>query len=159
MEILSRRQAIKKGLTSYFTNRKCKKGHLSLRNVWGHCHECVKLKNGIYKRRQIEKDPLRFMLYDAKRRSKELNLEFSIKSTDLETPKFCPLLGIELIYGGHDSRDTRSASIDRINNKKGYYKDNVWIISDRANRIKRDASFEEFEKIYKNWQSKVNPGA
>lgn len=42
-----------------------------------------------------------------------------------------------------------SPSIDRIDNLKGYTKENIKIISHRANAIKRDASVEEVEKILK----------
>lgn len=38
-------------------------------------------------------------------------------------------------------------SIDRINQDSGYTKDNIRVISWRANHIKNDATLEELEKI------------
>ena len=53
--------------------------------------------------------------------------------------------------GGLDS----SPSVDRIDNKKGYTKSNIQIISRKANQIKNNASFEEFEMIYLNWKKQI----
>ena len=48
-------------------------------------------------------------------------------------------------------------SIDRIDPKKGYVKDNIIVVSMRANRIKTDATVDEirrvadfYEKLLKN---------
>ena len=38
-------------------------------------------------------------------------------------------------------------SIDRINPKKGYVKENIIVVSMKANRIKTDATVEEIRKI------------
>ena len=40
-----------------------------------------------------------------------------------------------------------SPSIDRINPRKGYTKDNIIVVSMRANRIKTDARFTEIRKV------------
>jgi hypothetical protein len=41
------------------------------------------------------------------------------------------------------NRSNNSPSIDRFDNSKGYVKGNVWIISDRANRLKSNLSKED----------------
>jgi hypothetical protein len=41
-------------------------------------------------------------------------------------------------------------SLDRIDNERGYYKDNVILCSLFANRGRNQASFEEFESFIKN---------
>ena len=41
-------------------------------------------------------------------------------------------------------------------NKKGYIKSNVQIISRKANQIKNNASFKEFEMIYNNWRNQIS---
>jgi hypothetical protein len=68
---------------------------------------------------------------------------------DLEWPEFCPVFGCKLIYGavGGGRGWPNSASLDRIDNTKGYIPGNVAIISLRANCIKRDASLEELKQI------------
>ena len=43
---------------------------------------------------------------------------------------------------------SNSPSLDRLDNNKGYTKENISVISYKANRIKNDASFEEIEKLY-----------
>lgn len=73
---------------------------------------------------------------------KEWDLEFS----DIVWNKTCPILGIELDYYTN-SRKENSPSFDRIDSSKGYTKDNVIIISWRANRIKNDGTAEEHQKI------------
>ena len=58
----------------------------------------------------------------------------------------CPIFGIELEWNGSGFRET-SPSIDRIDSNKGYTKDNVQIISWKANRIKGYASVEDIEVL------------
>jgi hypothetical protein len=60
---------------------------------------------------------------------------------------YCPILGIPLQYANGKLCDA-SASLDRFYPNKGYVPGNVWIISDKANRMKSDASIEEIEKVY-----------
>lgn len=84
-------------------------------------------------------------IYAAKSRAKEKNVGFDITEVDLVVPEFCPVLGIPL-YEISDGRDNRP-SLDRIDNTKGYTKDNVIVISLRANRLKSDASLEELNNI------------
>lgn len=69
---------------------------------------------------------------------------------NLNIPDYCPILKIKLNYDGMDCYRTRgddSPSIDRIDPTKGYTKDNIHIISWRANRIKNDGTPEEHRKI------------
>lgn len=72
-----------------------------------------------------------------KRRAIKLGVKFQLKENDLNIPEFCPYLGIKLEYSG--SRDS-SPSVDRIDNEKGYTKDNIQVISNLANCMKRDVS-------------------
>lgn len=159
MQIITRKEAISKGLKYYFLNKSCPRGHFDQHRVSGGCNTCRKLKERGYKRKQKEKNPLIFIFQDAKRRSKRLRLDFNIVKEDFVLFKKCPLLGIPIKYNGFIKRTDNSASLDRIDSSKGYIKDNTWIISDRANRIKRDATFEEFERIYLGWKKKINPAA
>lgn len=87
-------------------------------------------------------------LYNAKKRGIEFTLEFS----DLDWPTHCPVLGIEINYSLKKMEDT-SISFDRIDPSKGYTKENTLLVSQRANRLKNDASFDELKQIY-NYFSK-----
>ena len=46
-----------------------------------------------------------------------------------------------------------SPSLDRIKPNKGYVKGNTVWISNRANKIKYDSSFKEFEMLYEWFKS------
>lgn len=58
-------------------------------------------------------------------------------------PEFCPYLGIKLTTVVDGGRHESNASLDRIDNTKGYIKGNVQVISSKANFMKRNASIEE----------------
>lgn len=89
------------------------------------------------------------LLHGAKNRARKKNVPFSISLEDIpEIPEKCPILGIPLKHheglpGWHDD----SPTLDRIFNDKGYVKDNLRIISSRANRLKADATLEELENL------------
>lgn len=99
-----------------------------------------------------EKNTIKYFLTTAKRRAKNLNIDFSLSEKDIIIPKFCPILDFELRINGGNSCPT----IDRINNDKGYIPNNIVIISFRANSIKNDANFAEIEKIYNNFKTRFN---
>ena len=71
-----------------------------------------------------------------------------LKESDIVIPKLCPVFKIPLFRVG-GKRTDNSPSIDRIDNTKGYTKDNVWIISWRANRLKNDGTATEFRQLAK----------
>lgn len=90
-------------------------------------------------------------------RAKRSGLEFNLTLEDLIPPKVCPVLGIPLFYGAGKLSDN-SPSVDRVDPAKGYTKENVQIISYRANSIKRNATACELRKIadYIDAHLKVN---
>ena len=85
----------------------------------------------------------------AKLRAKKKDLEFSISIDDILIPEKCPLLGLDLSYEDFGIR-YNSPSLDRKDPKKGYVKENIWVISSRANLLKNDATLEELELLVKN---------
>ena len=81
------------------------------------------------------------------KRAKAKGIEFNLSYEDLlPIPTKCPLLGIPIFYE-QNKRSDHSPSIDRIDSNKGYTKDNVWIISNKANRIKSDATISDLFQI------------
>ena len=49
MEVITRREAIERGLTRYFTGKPCKRGHVTERYVKrGRCLDCEKTQCGVY---------------------------------------------------------------------------------------------------------------
>lgn len=93
-------------------------------------------------------------LYQTKRakfRAKKSNStrtgwEWDVAFGDLQWPTHCPILGLEIDYFT-ETRAENSLSFDRIDSNKGYVKDNVQLLSWRANRIKNDGTAEEHLKI------------
>ena len=89
------------------------------------------------------------LVKDSLKRAKKKGLEHNITYKDiLPFPETCPVLGTPLTL----DTDTRSnsPSIDRIDNSKGYTKDNIQIISTYANALKQDllAPFPLLERYY-----------
>lgn len=82
----------------------------------------------------------------AKHRAKKKNLAFTLEVKDIVIPKFCPVLGLKLQIGDK-GWTAGSPSLDRIVGALGYVKDNVRVISWRANQLKRDGTAEEFERL------------
>lgn len=91
------------------------------------------------------------MWSNAKHRSVKQGVAFDLDLEDLEIPTHCALLGIPLLKGSSSHSDS-SPTLNKIIPNKGYVKGNVQIISMRANRIKDNATFEEFERVYLNWK-------
>jgi hypothetical protein len=98
--------------------------------------------------KSYHKDPVRKLIKLARRRAKERGLEFNLTPEDVVIPELCPVLGIPLLVGPCESTWVDgTATLDRIDNSKGYIKGNVLVVSWRANRIKGDASVEELVKL------------
>lgn len=80
-----------------------------------------------------------------KARAKKYNLEFNLELSDIVLPEVCPVFNHPFIYGDVDW----TYSIDRRDCSKGYVKGNIFIISNKANRIKNNASLEDLELLVK----------
>jgi len=93
-------------------------------------------------------DPVRYLYNQAKYRAKKQGLEFSIEREDLEIPTHCPVFGIPLFFT-EGRRSNNSFSLDRKDNKLGYVKGNVRVISWRANQYKGDLTVQEVRNLLK----------
>ena len=108
-----------------------------------------------YQRSLRREDPINALFKHAKGRAKKRNIPFSITKEDIFIPTLCPLLGIALFIGDGRVCDN-SPTLDRIDSTKGYIKGNIQTISYKANRMKSNSTFEEFQTIYKNWKRREN---
>lgn len=93
--------------------------------------------------------PQKHMLIAAKKRAKDSGMDFDLKVEDLFVPQICPILGIPLSTGNL-TKEKQSPSLDRLDNSKGYTKENSWVISSLSNTMKNDASFEELV-LFAKW--------
>lgn len=139
---------------STYKGKPCKIGHEGIRLLSNkQCVECRKLeyeknkkkysKNRKTKHRQ---QPRKAMFKSARDRAKKFSLAFNIVESDIKIPSVCPVLGIRL-YIGDRTRTDNSPTLDRISNSRGYTKDNVIVVSWKANRIKNDATISELKRI------------
>jgi hypothetical protein len=114
-------------------------------------------KNNVERRNKVNRQwylthPEKALIRAAKQRAIKYKLAFDIKDSDITIPKECPVLRIPLLpFSG--KFHPNSPSIDRIDNSRGYTKDNTVVVSFRANFIKNNASVDELEKIYKFYAS------
>lgn len=82
----------------------------------------------------------------AKQRATKRGLDFDLEYTDVVIPATCPVLGIP-IYDSKGQATDHSPTLDRVDNTRGYTKDNICVISKRANTIKSNATIQELEAI------------
>jgi len=80
----------------------------------------------------------------ARQRAFDKNVPFEITVEDIRIPQHCPVLGIKLTIG---KGDDDSPSLDRIIPATGYRRGNIQVISNRANRIKNDATVDELRQV------------
>lgn len=80
--------------------------------------------------------------------AKQRGIEFDLTISDLyPLPEVCPVLGIPLSYENGSGYTDNSMSIDRVDPKRGYVRGNIVLVSQRANRIKNDATVDELLKV------------
>lgn len=84
---------------------------------------------------------------EARKRARQRNLPFDIEVSDVPIPALCPVLGMQLVWGRGRRQMDDSPTLDRIRPELGYTKNNVWVISWRANRLKSDATLEELRAV------------
>jgi hypothetical protein len=125
------------------------------------CKKCSALKAKKEKERRKNDwkyKPTLHMLNNSKQRAKSSGLEHDLTLNDIVIPDFCPVLGIKLETGDRKNH-YNAPSIDRIDNTKGYTKDNIMIISVKANILKKDATIDELIMIgnfYRELKGKQN---
>lgn len=94
---------------------------------------------------QYRADPARYLWKVAQSRARKTGVEFTIQVGDVVVPTHCPILGNEISI--LTASAANGASLDRIDNTRGYVPGNVAVISRRANRMKGDLSLADLEAI------------
>lgn len=110
-------------------------------------------KRKVIKDRYRDKHPERYILKAARDNSKKSGVEFSLQEEDIIIPDVCPVFKVPML-----PRTRYAPSIDRIDSSKGYTKDNIQIISRKANVMKNDATYEEL-KLFAEWIINVDPSS
>lgn len=155
-----------KPLSEFYKHKNRKDGHS------GQCAECIKTFSKKWYRETIDerkkyyestkerkkqyKSTIRNKnsLSGIKQRAKKKGLEFNLTIEDIPLTAYCPVFGW-LLERTNKAND-KSPSVDRIDSTKGYTKDNIQILSNKANRMKQDATPEELlmfaDWIYKTYK-------
>jgi len=92
-------------------------------------------------------EPEKHLLKTAKSNAKRVGVECNLILDDIHIPDMCPILNIPLYFTPGQATDN-TPSIDRIIPSTSYNRDNILIMSMRANRIKNDGTPDEHFKIY-----------
>jgi hypothetical protein len=117
------------------------------------CRKCQSNKKKKYLSGNPAIEQTNKMFNQARIRAKNKNLPFDL---DLEfirslITSHCPIFNLPLEWSLCRSKLKgpldNSPSLDRIDPSKGYVKGNVWIISQKANRIKNNATHEELKLV------------
>lgn len=105
------------------------------------------------KRRWKEKDPKNawatYAVGGAKDRAARAEIAFDLDKDFIKsiTPDACPVFNTPFIFIGGKRIRPDSPTIDRLYPERGYVKDNVVIISAKANAIKSSATADEIQRV------------
>ncbi len=93
--------------------------------------------------------------HNAKKRAKRKDIVFTILKEEIHIPSHCPLLGIPLMKNPNGRYQwDNSATIDKIDNNKGYVVGNVWVVSSLANLIMSSATAEQIIAVGEGLKAK-----
>ena len=98
------------------------------------------------------------MWQNANHRAKRFNVPFDLQPEDIIIPDVCPVLGISLIRSVGNTHTGNSPSLDRIIPELGYVKDNVLVVSYRANTMKSDGTLEDLKNLYEFYKEVIENG-
>ncbi|MAK31129.1 hypothetical protein [Acinetobacter sp.] len=118
---------------------------LSWKQIYGAIR---RIRNPDRERKYYDKNPSYLLWRNARARSIRKNIYFKLEREDIKIPVRCPVLGLVLHrYPGRRGGGPSSPTVDRIDPTKGYTKENVHVISKRANLLKNDATPDELVQI------------
>lgn len=91
-------------------------------------------------------NPEKFIWERVRNSARTRKIFFDLTVDDIVIPEYCPILGLKLeINTGKLQKN--SPSVDRIDNSRGYTKDNVRVISHEANRMKSNLTLDVLKKL------------
>lgn len=104
-----------------------------------------KLCSTEWQKARRERNPIKYMLIDAKQHAKKKGIEFLIDEKDIlnlfqQQSGKCALTGLSLIW----ELDFLKPSLDKINPLKGYTIDNIQLVIFEVNRMKTNLCMDRF---------------
>lgn len=132
---------VNKPIDQYYSNR---------RGLHSVCRPCYIKRNSAYQAKYRSKNRFAIRVRSCKSRSREKQLPFNLTSKHLKGiwTGVCPAFGVPLNINSLRGSEGH-AQLDRIIPDLGYIQGNVVWLSERANRIKDDASIEDLERLIK----------
>jgi hypothetical protein len=106
------------------------------------------------KRRDLKMWPI-VAIYNLRMRARERGIEFDLTPDDIVVPEICPVLGLPLA-AGNDAPKANRPSVDRFDNNRGYTRDNIRVISRRANELKSNATIFELKAIIQYMEAGID---
>lgn len=142
--VTNKEQCNQKRRQHYLDN---KEHHAQLTKAYYHKHLD---KITAYKQRWSHDNYEKGIFTRSKRRAQLSNIEHTIRLKDIIIPVVCPYLEIPLTRTHGQGQLPTNASIDRIDNSKGYTPDNIQIISRLANTMKNNATNKQLIEFSKS---------
>lgn len=139
------RESLKQRNKEYYLKNKeaiCERTGKHKRNKYKANPEQDLAKQKLWKMANQEK----YLLQNAKSRSKKYNTALDITVEDIVIPTHCPYLGIKL----EPFTEWSSPSLDKIKPELGYVKGNVQVISNLANTMKSSATLDQLVVFAEN---------
>jgi len=103
--------------------------------------------------KRYRKNPYHQLFHNFKKRSSLAKVPFELTKDEMreifeKSGDKCSIFGFKYIKNANKNNRDYAPSLDRINPKKGYTKENTIVVSMLANRIKTDATIEQIGKVY-----------
>ena len=125
----------------------CKKCAAKLANNWHKKNrEHHNKKMGVWRDKNKIEKPGNYLWAIAKRRAKEDGTPFTIKKEDVVVPEFCPVFGVKLEFT-KGAYSPNAPSVDCFVPNDGYTKENIHVISHKANTMKSNATLTELKQL------------
>lgn len=120
------------------------------------CKACYVERNKGYQKKYRDKNRFAIRMRSARHRASDKGLPFDLDVAHLKGiwTGVCPVFGTPLSLKAPKG-SSEAAELDRVVPEKGYVKGNVQWLSQRANRIKDDASIEDLERIIEWLKSRL----
>lgn len=130
---------VEKPISEFYKNRS---------GTHANCKVCYGLVNKGYQRKYRDGNRFAIRMRSCRARAKEKGLDFDLTTEYIKSiwTGTCPVFNTELDINSKRG-EVGHAQLDKINPSKGYTQGNVVWLSERANRIKDDATLEDLERI------------
>lgn len=112
------------------------------------CNTCYGIRYRAYNKKPSTR--VRHMVFDMNKSARKKKFNCDMTEADIfqmydDQDGKCAITGFDMTLGSSEDfiEKQYAASPDRIDNERGYTKDNVWLVAARANSIKSDMTLDD----------------